>query len=200
MLSLYTGPGICVYYLLPRQSLKNDLYLLVQLEKWRKIQGRYGKDQFLTTKLWKRTSKEKNTSTQKNRRVCCVASRSMSDSRKACWIKLLTDLRTYLMTYLVSLTKSQNLIFQNGFSHYHNIIRQWKYTYRLSARLSFWWYPSWVEPTGSTNIRRTVVFSAILKHQEWFFASACHNWLSYTRDMPQPLITPSKPTYIIIHS
>ncbi len=28
------------------QSLDADLYLLVQLEKWRKIEGRYGKDQF----------------------------------------------------------------------------------------------------------------------------------------------------------
>ena len=33
--------------------LDDNLYLLIQLEKWRKIQERYGKDQFLTTKLLK---------------------------------------------------------------------------------------------------------------------------------------------------
>ena len=68
------GPGICVYYPLPRQSLNDNLYLLVQLGKWRKIQGRYGKDKFLTTKLSKGTAKEKNTSAQNGKHVCPVAS------------------------------------------------------------------------------------------------------------------------------
>ncbi len=48
-----------IYYPSLRQSLGDNLYLLVELEKWRKIQGRYGKDQFLTTKLSKRMPKEK---------------------------------------------------------------------------------------------------------------------------------------------
>ena len=75
MHSLYTGLEICAYYLLPRQLLNDDIYLLVQLEKWRKVQGRYGKDQFLTTKFWKQTPKEKNASTQNDgKHVCCVAS------------------------------------------------------------------------------------------------------------------------------
>ena len=44
--------------LLPRHSSNDDFYLLVQLEKWQKAQGRYSKDQFLTTKLSKRMPKK----------------------------------------------------------------------------------------------------------------------------------------------
>ena len=48
-------------------SMDDNLYLLVQLEKWRKIQGRYGKNQFLTTKRSKQTRREKNTLTLRTR-------------------------------------------------------------------------------------------------------------------------------------
>ena len=44
---------------LPGQSLDDDLYLLVELEKWGKIEGRDDMHQFLLAKLLKRTPKER---------------------------------------------------------------------------------------------------------------------------------------------
>ncbi len=39
--------------------IDNDLYQLLHLKKWRKIQGRYGKDRFLMIKPSKQKTKRK---------------------------------------------------------------------------------------------------------------------------------------------
>ncbi len=96
MYSLYTGLGICVYYALHRQSLNDDLYLLVQLEKWQKIQGRYSKDQFLTTQLLKQTPKNKKTSTHIGKPFVVKLEVCQTREKLAKGTFL-----TYLMTYLV---------------------------------------------------------------------------------------------------
>ncbi len=98
------------------------------------------------TKLLKRTPKERRLllRTVSVFVVQLLASRSASDSRKACLIKLVTSLLTYLV-----FTKTQPKF--NGLSHHQTILdNENTHVYRLSARLewswnttsAFWWYSS----------------------------------------------------------
>ncbi len=59
--------------LLPRQSMNGDLFLLSQLEKWWKFQGRYSKGSVFDNRTLEENAK-KNASTQNGKRVCRVAS------------------------------------------------------------------------------------------------------------------------------